>query len=140
MQLVPLNGQVMIGDVLAVMKPGGLVKHFGVFVGCDPFGAPVVVSASAIHGRVVAQTFTEFCTGQCPEYYRVASRRLSEAEITRRALHAIGTPYELFKANCEHLVRHIHGFMPVSPQVLAWLTLAGSTAVVLGAAALIADN
>lgn len=128
-----------VGDVVAVMKPGGLVKHFGVLVGEDLLGNPVVVSASGQHGQVVSQTLAEFCGGQPPERYRVPSRRLPDADVTWRALRAVGTPYKLFQTNCEHFVRHVHGFPAESPQVLAWFALVGSAAIALGAGALNRD-
>lgn len=135
MLLLPHCGQLEVGDLIATKKSGGLIKHFGVFVGYGVMRSPVVVSSSGRHGRVVAETLTDFCGGHLPEYFRVAAPRLDRAEITRRALNAIGARYDLFGFNCEHFVHYAHGYPIGSPQVRSWLALTGSVATILSAAA-----
>jgi hypothetical protein len=56
---------------------------------------------------------------------------LAPGEVAARAQARLGQPYRLADANCEHLVRDVHGVPPQSPQFRTYLAV-GSVAAVAG--------
>lgn len=114
-----------VGDIVSVYKQGGLIEHFGVFVGFDVACRPLVVSASGLYEHVVLQTLDDFRDEQNHKYYRVIGRRFDDQVVVERALRALGTRYEVSRANGEHFIRHVHGFPLESPQLRTWSSLAG---------------
>lgn len=84
-------------------------------------GLPTVIHNSLRFGGVRETTWTD-CVGNWP--FRVAGNVGYLAPVVlMRARSAIGTPYDLFKFNCDHFVRWACGLKPESPQLRTWIGL-----------------
>lgn len=106
------DDQFLAGDILRV----GL--HEGLYV-----GKGWVIHADKTVGVTYA-TFTEFCVGGVPE---IASRAGSRDEALQRihaAESALGTPYNLLNANCQHLTSFAKDGVPASRTVRSIVTVA----------------
>lgn len=76
----------------------------------------MVIASSAQAGGVVEEPWDTFAQG-CAVYSLGYPGELPWPQVVRRARSLIGMRYNLFTANCDHLVRFAHGLTPWSPQV-----------------------
>jgi len=115
------------GGVLSI--PCGLYRHRGI-----AFPDGQVLHASKENGCVVLEPVEVFAGGK-PVRRETRKSRFSEAEIVARGEDCLGKPYDLFGANCDHLVAHVLGRRDGSPQLRNWAAVAGL--VVLGGLAIL---
>lgn len=113
------------GTPVYVPVAWGVFKHFGIVSDrwCD--GAPMVISRSRRVGRAVEESWETFRDGR-----QVFSADLRTAlpawQVIARARIRLGSEWDLWTANCEHLVREALGLSVSSAQL--WGT-AGAVAV-----------
>ena len=110
------------GDTLRRPKRGGLIQHYGLFAGWGSDGTPYVYENNITTGvRLVP--FDVFAAGQpveCIPYTGPTPRSV----ILQRARSALGSRYDLFRANCEHFVTWCQQGLARSPQLAAALLTA----------------
>lgn len=99
------------------------LRNLGIVSDCFQDGMPKVISNSPQAGGVAAESWHAFTHGKPLSVDRGIPYPES-ALILARARSRIGTPYDLLKWNCEHLVSFASGNAPKSPQVNATITLA----------------
>lgn len=109
-----------IGDVLST--PGLLYRHYMIVVGPN-----LVVHASKENGVIPAWLSNVTADKHVINHGRWGE--ISNFKIILRAISIIGMPYDLFKRNCEHVVRYASGVKVESPQI----QLAVTAALVVGA-------
>ena len=100
-----------------------LFRHKGIVSDRFINGCPMVISNSARAGGVAEEPWEVFAAGQAATVEEYPST-LPGYVILQRARQHIGTKYQLFDWNCEHLVSHAHGKRPESPQVAAAIIVA----------------
>jgi hypothetical protein len=123
-------GMLVPGTVVSV--PLLLVfRHKGVVSDRRPGGKSLVISSSARAGGVAEESWETFAGGQIVTSEGYPSN-LPPYEVLGRARLLIGSRYDLFAWNCDHLTRYAHGLEPKSPQIVAALLIA---AVAIGVAA-----
>lgn len=111
----------------------GWYRHPGIVSEATPLAERSVISSSWRHRSVAEEPFSEFAAGRnvrVDGYFG----DLQPEHVLQRARAALGTPYDLFKRNCEHFVRYAHGVVPSSPQLKVAI---GVTAMCLLATALV---
>jgi len=98
------------------------VTHKGIVSDRFLNGKPLVISNSARNGRVAEESWDTFSQGKAVSVDGYPSQ-LSSHLVVSRARSRIGTKYDLFNQNCEHLVTEAHGMSPRSAQLAAFITL-----------------
>ncbi len=85
-------------------------------------GKPMVISNSGRFGGVAEEPWDVFAQGRS-----VTAERLSGTmplhEVVSRAQSLVGTKYDLYDWNCEHLVTYAYGLIPHSSQVVTTLAI-----------------
>jgi|SRR5581483_965198 len=105
-------------------RPGAIVSvpiflgfhHKGIVSDRWYRGKPMVISASARTREVREEPWDTFTGGRDVTVER-NPEFLEGMRIVYRARSRIGTPYDLFAFNCEHLVSYSLGRQPQSPQL-----------------------
>jgi len=95
---------------------------------------PMVLSNSARARGVAEEPWDVFASGQhvLVEGYPGS---LAPSAVVHRARSLVGTKYDLFDWNCEHLISYAHGLVPKSPQVAIVI----AAALIVGLVAFAAD-
>ena len=107
-----------VGTQISV--PYGAIRHHGIVVAPN-----LVAHASKAKQGVSIDSIREFAGG-CRILSHGRLGALAPQQILRRALQSVGWPYDLFRSNCDHYVRHVAGLPPKSPQLLGWLLLSAA--------------
>ena len=91
-----------VGDKIMVDR--GIYKHFGIFIGHQQTGGNSVVHNDKVSGAVVACSLFEF-SGGLPVHVeeRAIGTYFERQAIVQRAVQLIGTRFDLFNFNCEHM-------------------------------------
>jgi hypothetical protein len=117
-----MYGHLRLGSVVGVAI--GPVMHVGIVSYPSIFGSNVI-SSSPRTRQVTEETLFEFANGG-----RVMDLgypgQLAPHVVIERARRKLGEPWNLFTANCEHLVSWAHGLEVTSPQLrnaIFWLVL-----------------
>lgn len=97
-------------------------RHLGIVSDRFHGGKPMVISNSARSGGVYEEPWDVFSQGK-PFRIKETHAGIGGSEAIRRARSLIGTRYDLFSWNCEHLVTFAQGLSPTSPQILATTAL-----------------
>ena len=103
------------GTVVASSR--GIYNHVGI-LSEQRAGSRRVIAASADHGRVVDQAIEEFAANRRLRVLGFLGS-LPPMVVVTRARAMLGTKYDLFRWNCDHLVHYAHGLSPKSPQIRA---------------------
>lgn len=109
-----------------VPAPGSIVstpillgyRHLGIVSDRFHGDLPMVISNSSRSGGVEEEPWALFLQGG-PVRVERHGQGLDAARIVARARSRLGTPYDLFRWNCEHLVTFALGRNPQSPQLRA---------------------
>jgi hypothetical protein len=101
----------------------GVFRHKGIVSDRFHNGAPMVISNSPNAGGVTEEPWDVFASGNQVTVEGYPSN-LPPCTVVQRARARIGSRYQLFNWNCEHLVLYAHGQQPATPQVAAVVTLA----------------
>lgn len=122
----PLSGvtpgsHVMPGTVVSAPFLG-IFRHRGLVSDRCHNGKPMVISNSAPAGGVTEEPWDTFAAGNEVTIEGYPSD-LPPWTVIQRARVRIGTSYQLFNWNCEHLVSYAHGQRPASPQVATVVAL-----------------
>lgn len=108
------------GDIISVPKFPA-ITHYGVVVGWSE-GLLYVVHGDPAAGKAVLVTIDRFAAGRI---IRLERRFGDDAvDVANRALDQLGTPYDLFSSNCEHLATYAATGRARSDQVAAGIGLA----------------
>lgn len=113
----------------------GVFRHKGIVSDRCNAGKPMVISNSPTAGSVTEEPWDTFAAGNevTDEGY---PSEFTSCTVVQRAREQIGSPYQLFNWNCEHLVSYAHGQSPTSPQVRAIVALS----MILGIIGIIRSN
>lgn len=114
--------RLMPGTVVSVPFLG-VFRHKGIVSDWFHDGAPTVISNSPNAGGVTEEQWTAFAAGNQVTVEGYPSS-LPPSTVVQRARERIGSRYQLFNWNCEHLVSYAHGRQPATPQVAAVVALA----------------
>lgn len=114
--------QLMTGTVVSVPFLG-VFRHKGIVSDRFCNGEPMVISNSPTAGGVTEEPWEAFAAGNQVTVEAYPSN-LPPHIVIQRARARIGSRYQLFNWNCEHLVTYAHGLQPATPQVTAVLILA----------------
>ena len=107
--------QVLPGTVVSVSFLG-VFRHKGIVSDRCYAGKPTVISNSPTAGGVTEEPWDIFAAGNEVTVEGYPSE-LPSCTVVQRTRAQIGSPYQLFNWNCEHLVSYAHGQSPASPQV-----------------------
>lgn len=119
--------QLNAGDKISVPGRAG-TSHVGVYT-----GGGTAVHNSKDHLRVVEEPISAFASGS-PITIVARAKPGTESLVVQRARDLIGTSYNLFFWNCEHLAAFAQTGRPASTQLQFGLALAGAVAAVLAVA------
>lgn len=114
--------QLMPGTVVSVPLLG-VFRHKGIVSDRFHNGEPMVISNSPNAGGVTEEPWDAFASGN-PVTVEGYPSNLPPRTVVQRARARIGSRYQLFNWNCEHLVSYAHGQQPATPQVAAVVALA----------------
>ncbi len=123
--------EIQVGDKIKT-RGRFWVWHFGVFIGWNSLGIPIVMH-NAKNGGVEEVTLEAFCEGQ-PVYMVKRAKPGTAHLVVRRALALRGIRYDLINFNCEHFASVAHGEAPESKQlqVAGWTAVAAFTLYAFG--------
>lgn len=118
-----MNELIRPGTIVGVWI--GIIQHVGILT-----ESGTVIANSFVHGGVIELPVPRFTIGK-----RLSLKgypgRLPPQEVVTNARAEMGQPWNLFKNNCEHFVRRVHGLRPHSPQLQRAMFALGLTAVSL---------
>lgn len=109
-----------------------IYRHKGIVSDRWYNGKPMIISNSARAGGVQEEPWDVFAEGYIVTEDGYPSG-LPSYEVVSRARSFIGTLYDLFSWNCDHLVAAAHGLEPQSLQVAATVAVAALCFAVLAA-------
>lgn len=101
----------------------GVFRHRGIVSDRFANGKPMVISNSPSAGGLTEEPWDTFAAGNEVTIEGYPSD-LPSYIVIQRARARVGSSYQLFNWNCEHLVSYAHGQQPESPQVAAVVVLA----------------
>jgi len=128
---LPIHSWPQPGTVVSI--PTFLIyRHKGIVSDRWYNGKPLIISNSARANGVQEEPWEVFAEGHIVKVEGYPSN-LSNHEVVSRAQSYIGTQYDLFSWNCEHLVAVAHGLKSQSPQVAATVAVAALCFTVLAA-------
>lgn len=113
----PVPGTVVSVPIFVIYRHKGIVS--------DRWynGKPMIISNSGRFGGVAEEPWDVFAQGR-----PVTAERFSGTtplhQVVSRARSLIGTQYNLYDWNCEHLVTYAYGLKPHSQQVTTTLAIA----------------
>lgn len=111
---------ILPGAIISRPKKGfPMITHYGITIGLDNFGRQMVIENSSEFG-VRQITLTEFICGEPNYKLRILP---NPDQAIRIANFYLGTGYDLFKFNCEHLVNLIKNGRSSSNQVRGGILL-----------------
>ena len=99
-----------------VSAPKGLIDHQGIIANDYFNGGYSVISNSGKFGRVIEEPIQSFANGKPIKIIGYPGKK-SPNEVVWSARALLNEPYNLFKNNCEHFVRKVHGVKEESPQL-----------------------
>lgn len=104
------------GDIIERIGPLA-TKHRGVFAGWDFFGRAVVIH-NAKNDSVRRDLFETFAAGLPVTVVSRIARNMNQQEmIVGRAESLLGTKFDLWNFNCDHLVTYALAGVASSPQL-----------------------
>ena len=127
--------QYVPGSVVKVWSARYLCFHFGVVDSPEPFTGAVRVIHSAKGSFVRTTSLVEFAEGRQVEVIWVPRDYSQQFAVLQRMHSLDGKPYDLFVANCEHVVNWALTGKSYSPQLAIVLVvcLVGAAAAVVSA-------
>ncbi len=108
------------GDKIRTKGLGGVVDHYGIFVGDLSGGGPWVMHNNKPRG-VQRITLAAFLNGNQPVLRRVTDDPAAQEAIVRRALAMEGWSYDPVFFNCEDFANYAQIGVAYSGQVFGWL-------------------
>lgn len=118
----PIHSWPQPGTVVSI--PTFLVyRHKGIISDRWYNGKPMIISNSARAGGTYEEPWDVFAEGHIVTVESYPSD-LPNHEVVNRARSFVGTQYDLFSWNCEHLVTVSHGLKSQSPQVAITIAVA----------------
>ena len=114
--LWPVPGTVVSVPIFAVYRHKGIVSSRWYN------GKPMVISNSSRFGGVAEEPWDVFEQGRTVAIEQSPSA-MPLHQVVSRAQSLIGTKYNLFNWNCEHLVTHAYGLRPHSLQIAITLVI-----------------
>jgi len=97
-----MNFTYVPGSVIKAKSPWPLPDHFGIAGWPLPDGTMTVIDATEVGVQV--RTISQFAAGREVEFRWIPVTADQQKTALSRAYSQIGHAYELFHANCEHLV------------------------------------
>lgn len=105
------------GTIVSTKK--GLIDHVGILTKGSSFFNNTVISNSGKYGMVIEEPLENFANGNSIKVVGYPGKK-SPNEVLTEARSLLGDKYNLFKNNCEHFVRKVHGVNVESPQLFLY--------------------